>query len=164
MANGRTIGLTFGGGQYANPVWTPDGQYVVFRSTNGSMYSARADGSGQPQLATERQGQFGSNLLFPPDGKRLAFMLPVSGSYQLWTTPVEEQGGKLQAGTPEQFLKSEAADAQPVFSPMCKWLAYGSNLSGIRQIYVRPASGQAGQWVVSTSGQARDPVWSRERA
>jgi hypothetical protein len=60
-----------------------------------------------------------------------------------------------------QFLKSEASDMMPQFSPNGKWIAYRSNLSGSTQIYVRPASGQAGQWVVSTSAAATSPVWSR---
>jgi hypothetical protein len=40
------------------------------------------------------------------------------------------------------------------------WLAYRSDVSGTNQIYVRPASGQGGQWIVSTQA-ATAPLWSR---
>jgi hypothetical protein len=158
---GRTTSLTFGRAQFEYPVWTPDGQFVAFLSTNGSTYSARADGSGQPQqimagTAVERRYPWS----FTPDGKRLAYFQPVTGRYQLWTIPVEEQEGALRAGTSEPFLKSEANDLMPQFSPDGKWIAYQSNLSEGAQIYVRPASGKPGQWVVS-AGTATWPVWSR---
>ena len=143
---GRTTSLTFGRAQFEYPLWTPDGQFVAFLSTNGSMYSARADGSGQPQqilagTAVERRYPWS----FSPDGKRLAYFESVTGRYQLWTIPVEEQEGGLRAGAPEPFLKSEANDLTPQFSPDGKWMAYESSISGGAQIYVRPASGKPGQ-------------------
>ena len=39
--------LTFGGIN-GNPVWSPDGQYIVFQTTQG-IFQARADGATQPQ-------------------------------------------------------------------------------------------------------------------
>jgi serine/threonine-protein kinase len=38
--------------ELANPVWTPDGMFLVFRG-GGGMFWTRADGVGQPQLLTE---------------------------------------------------------------------------------------------------------------
>jgi Tol biopolymer transport system component len=126
------------------------------------MYVARADGSGQPQQVTQSSAD---KTQVPwsvsPDGKRLAYFQYTLGDYRLWTAPVEEGPSGLRLGAPVQFLKSEASDMMPQFSPNGKWIAYRSNLSGSTQIYVRPASGQAGQWVVSTSAAATSPVWSR---
>ena len=42
--------LTFGGGIFANPVWTRDGQHVVFGALGSGLYWSRADGAGQPQV------------------------------------------------------------------------------------------------------------------
>ena len=33
-----------------------------------------------------------------------------AGNAQIWTVPLEDQGGQLKAGKPEQFLKSSFAD------------------------------------------------------
>jgi serine/threonine-protein kinase len=159
----RTTKLTFGGKPYRNPVWTPDGQYVVF-TVGVNMFWTRADGAGQPQQLTQGKG---TGLIIPwsfsPDGKHLAYM-DQSGGTQIWTLPIDEQNGQLKAGMPEQFLKTQFPDRQPSFSPDGKWIAYVSNATGQVEIYVRPfpppASGQGGQWVISTQG-GTDPHWSR---
>ncbi len=86
------------------------------------------------------------------------------GQRRFWTVPVEDQGGRLKAGTPEQFLKTQFSDFSPVFSADGRWLAYQSNESGTNEIYVRgfpaPTSGQGSKWQISNRGGAF-PVWSR---
>jgi Tol biopolymer transport system component len=78
--------------------------------------------------------------------------------------PLEDQGGQLKAGQPEQFLKSGFNDRAPTFSPDGRWLAYASNESGKNEVYVRafppPSSGPGGKWQISNSGGA-SAVWSR---
>ena len=100
---------------------------------------------------------------FTPDGKRLAYF-ERAGNYQIWTVPLEDQGGRLKAGKPEQFLKSSFDDREPSFSPDGRWLAYQSNESGKNEVYVRafppPSSGQGGKWQISNSG-GTIPRWSR---
>ncbi len=157
----RSTSLTFGGGAYGNPVWTPDAQFVVFAASNGSLYWARSDGSGQLQLLLQGRANMPEiPWSFSPDGTRLAYMQPDSGLYQLWTVPIHQQGGQLSAGMPERFLKSNATEVMPQFSPDGKWLAYRSNGAGRPDIYVRPSTGQGGQWVIS-SQLASWPLWSR---
>jgi serine/threonine protein kinase len=157
--------LTLGGGG-ANflPIWSPDGQYIVFGRLTGGIFQTRADGAGQPQTLTEgklTQAPFG----FTPNGKRLAYIeVAPNGQVQVWTVPLEDRGGQLKAGKPEQFLKSSFTDLGPSFSPDGRWLAYQSNESGVFEVYVRafppPSSGQGGKWQVSNNGGAA-PHWSR---
>ena len=101
---------------------------------------------------------------FSPDGSRLAYVDLSSGPPQIWTVPVEDRGGRLQAGMPEQFLKTAFNDFGAVFSPDGRWLAYQSNESGTNEVYVRgfpaPTSGQGSRWQISNRGGAF-PVWSR---
>jgi eukaryotic-like serine/threonine-protein kinase len=154
--------LTFGGGVYQFPVWSPDGQYVVFAYLGNGILQARADGAGPPQALTESKGVRVPGS-FTPDGKRLAYH-EIAGKYQIWTVPLEEQGGQLKAGKPEQFLKSGFNDGDTAFSPDGRWLAYQSDESGKDEVYVRafpsPASGQGGKWQISNSGGQR-AHWSR---
>jgi serine/threonine protein kinase/Tol biopolymer transport system component len=154
--------LTFGGAVYVDPTWSPDGQYVIFASIGNGILQARADGASQPQALT--QGK--SNQIpwsFTPDGKRLAYF-EAGGTAQVWTVPVEDQGGQLKTGKPEQFLKSNFSDQTPSFSPDGRWLAYRSNESGKNEVYVRafppPSSGQGGKWQISNNGGIL-PRWSR---
>jgi len=154
--------LTFGGGRNAFPTWSPDGQYVLFTSSGHGILQARADGAGQPQALTESKSLQRPSS-FTPDGKRLAYHEGL-GKGQIWTVPLEDQGGRLKVGKPEQFLKSSFTDRDPSFSRDGRWLAYRSNESGKDEVYVRmfppPSSGQGGKWQISNSGSTF-PRWSR---
>jgi serine/threonine-protein kinase len=154
--------LTFGGGAYVNPAWSPDGQYVVIGSIGNGIFWTRADGAGQPQvLVAAKSLQFPGS--FTPDGKRLTYQ-QVDGSPQVWTVPIEDDGGRPKAGKPEPFIRTQFSDTNPVFSPDGRWIAYQSNESGTFEVYVRafpaPASGLGGKWQISNSG-GTSPVWSR---
>jgi Tol biopolymer transport system component len=147
--------LTFGGTIYRQPIWSPDGRYVVFLSVANGIFQARADGAGQPQALTQSKARQMPGS-FTPDGKRLAYADYGAGNPQIWTVPLEDQGGRLKAGKPEQFLKSGFIDYADAFSPDGRWLAYYSYESGKPEVYVRPfpppSSGQGGKWQISNSG------------
>jgi WD40 repeat protein len=154
--------LTFSGGPYFDPIWSPDGRYVVIGSLVTGLLWTRSDGASQPQpLASTLKG-FEVPWSFLPDGKRLAYF-QIDATPQLWTVALEDNNGQLKAGQPEQFLKSQFQDVTPTFSPDGKWIAYMSNATGSNEIYVRayppPASGQAGQWQIS-NGKGMNPKWT----
>jgi serine/threonine protein kinase len=154
--------LTSGGMDYRYPCWTPDGRVIVFSSVGDGIFQTRADGASQPQaLIKSKTVQYPWSIA--PDGKRLAYS-EFTGNRQLWTMPLQDQGGQLKAGTPEPFLKSGFNDVMPSFSPDGRWLAYQSNESGANEVYVRAfpprATGQGGKWQVSNAG-GTVPRWSR---
>jgi len=151
--------LTFSG-DVNNPVWSPDGRYIVFWAVGGGMPVTRADGAGKPQPLTQSK----NNQIpwsFTPDGRRLAFQeLDSKASFDLWTVPIESDGAGLHAGKPEVFLQTPADERSPSFSPDGRWLAYASNESGMFQIYVRAFPDNGGKWQISNSGGIY-PMWSR---
>ena len=165
-----TSRLSFLLGANDNPVWTPDGKTIVFRSDNPAargMYAIRSDGSGEAKRLTEgRQLPFS----FSPDGKRLAInQLGNGGSGDIFTLPVEADSGPgapgIRLGKAELFLGTPFDEFQPAFSPDGRWLAHASNESGTFEVYVRPflmpGGGPGGRWQVSTGG-GRRPLWSRD--
>ena len=159
--------LTFGGSAVA-PVWTPDGQRIVFGSTSddgtpSGLSWRRADGTGDVQrLTTSKFFQVPAS--WDPAGKTLAFqeqnpettwdivVLPIQGN--------ETSGWKT--GKPTIFLNTPAIEQMPMFSPDGRWLAYASNESGRFEVYVRPYPGPGGKWQISTDG-GTFPKWSRNR-
>ena len=154
-------------GSFSYPIWSPDGQYIVFTSLTEGMFWTRADGGGQPQsIAQGKATQIPWS--FSPDGKRLAYQVYSASGLrrtQIWTLPIDQRGGQLQVGKPELFPLTQVFPLGPVFSPDGRWLAYEAGEPGSREVYVRafppPASGQGGQWQISNSG-GQLPVWSRD--
>jgi Tol biopolymer transport system component len=150
--------LTFTGIAF-NPVWSPDGRYIFFRSAETGMFVTRSDGAGKPQPLTQSKN-IQAPWSFTPDGKRLAFMEQSTGTFHLWTMPLESDGAELRAGKPEVFLQTSADERYPSFSPDGRWLAYSANESETFQIYVRAFPDKGGKWQISNSGGTY-PMWSR---
>jgi Tol biopolymer transport system component len=156
--------LTFAGETNGYPVWTPDGQRIVYSSQEkGGVYNLwwiRADGGGDARrLAESKSPQYAGS--WRPDGKVLAFrqLNPETGS-DIMTLPIEgtEKSG-WKPGEPKPFLNSAFGELEPAFSPDGSWLAYQSNESGNYQVYVRPFPGPGGKWQISTGGGLY-PKWS----
>jgi Tol biopolymer transport system component len=150
--------LTFSG-TALDPVWSPDGRYIAFRTVDEGISMTRSDGSGKPQPLTQTK-----NTQYPwsftPDGKRLAFIESNAGAYLIWSVPLESDGAGLRAGKPEAFLQSQADQRAPSFSLDGRWMAYSSDESGTFQVYVRAFPDKGGKWQISNS-DGTYPIWSR---
>jgi serine/threonine-protein kinase len=127
--------VTFNGKGILAPVSTPDGRSIVFQDLHGLSWT-RADGSGQPQSLLQSKGTV-FPWSFTPDGKNLAYMEVTTGTYDLWSVPIEGGGTALHAGKPEVLLQTPFDERYPAISPDGRWVAYMSNESGTYEIYVR---------------------------
>ncbi len=144
--------LTFSTGANAtDPLWTPDGRYLVFHGLDG-LYWVRANGAGKPQRLTESpNGHYPSS--FTPDGRRLVFHeLTATTATDLWTMPVESDANGLHAGKPELFLKTPFNERNAAYSPNGRWLAYASDETGMLEVYVRAFPDNGGKWQISNGG------------
>jgi hypothetical protein len=97
-----------------------------------SKVAAVRDGAGQPEALIEsKTTQIPS--AFTPGGKELAYIDLGAGNAQIWTVPLEDQGGRLKAGKPEQFLKSGFSDLAPsVFNLLHRAAPGPLQTSGVR--------------------------------
>jgi serine/threonine-protein kinase len=157
--------LTFNGQDNFNPVWTPDGKHIVFRSTGNGVTTIlwiRSDGAGDAQPLYQSKNLLWASS-FSPDGRRLAFseQFPETG-VDLFTLPLDLTDPEHpKPGKPEKFWASPKNDAVPMFSPDGRWIAYLSDEPGQFEIFARPFPGPGGVWQISTGGGSY-PFWSRD--
>jgi DNA-binding winged helix-turn-helix (wHTH) protein len=157
--------LTFGH-QAWFPVWSPDGKHIAYMASEHgdapNLYYVRADGAGEAVRLTESKNRQ-IPYSFSPDGKRLAyFEFDRQSQTDIWMLPLEElTSDHPKAGKPEPFLVTPFDERAPMISPDGRWLAYESNQSGRREIYVQGYPGPGGKWQISTEGGDR-PIWSKK--
>jgi len=144
----------------AYPLWTPDGQFVVFQAAGG-MFAARSDGAGTPQPLLQSNGRELPSA-FTPDGTRLLYTeSDPHGAMEIRIVPIESAAGQLRAKQPQFVLKTVTFDVNASFSPDGRWLAYGDAQGGITEVYVRHFPDTGARVQVSNSGGSI-PVWSRD--
>jgi Tol biopolymer transport system component len=157
--------LTFAGDGNSRPVWTPDGQRIVYDSyekgTAPNLWWIRADGGGDAQRLTESTSPQ-VPWSWSPDGKTLAFTQRNQGNgSDIYTLPFEgSDAAGLKPGQPKTFVNTPFEESDPAFSPDGRWIAYQSNESGKTEVYVRPFPGPGGKTQISTGGGSH-PEWSR---
>ena len=140
--------LTLDPGQDWFPVWTKNGQRVIFSSNRGgtlNLWWQAADGTGAAEpLTTSNNAQFPSGIT--PDGTAVVFNEA--------TPTVGSADGRARRDTPGDVTAATKFDERSgVVSPDGQWLAYHSNRSGAFEIDVRPFPNvRAGQWQISTAG------------
>ncbi len=164
--------FTFQGNSNLVPFWTSDGKRIAFTSNKEgqrNLFWQLADGSGGlERLATSEFIQIPGS--WSPDGRLLAFT-EVNGTtgYDIWVLRLGDtsQGSvqvpsaaSVQVRKAEPFLRTPFNEAAPQFSPDGRWLAYISDESGRKEIYVQPYPGSGGKWQISTEGGV-EPLWNR---
>jgi len=153
--------FTFEKGSSFDPVWSPDGKKIVYRSDEKSigneLYIKPVTGISTAALLLSGGGPKLPQS-WSPDGKYLlyAFQDAKTSSWDLWVLPM--QGEKK----PFPFLASAANERAGWFSPDGKWLAYTSDESGKDQLYVTPFPSASAKWQVSSNGFACCTTWAEQ--
>jgi serine/threonine-protein kinase len=137
------------------PAWTPDGSRLIYASirpgTSWDLAWRPADGSGHEELLLlDEEIQHPGAI--SPDGTTVAYQEVGPRGWDI---------SMLSIGRPESarvFQGTAAREESPYFSPDGRWLAFVSDVSGRKEVYVRPVAGE-GMWQVSTGG-GTEPVWS----
>jgi len=166
LARDTLTRLTFDGRSNFNPVWTTDGQRIVYTSMENNdqfdLYWKRADGAGEATRLTQTNAtKFAGS--WSPDSKVLVFEQRSPDSFWgIMTLSVEgDEKSGWKVAEPKSFLHNSFNQRAPALSPDGRWLAYRSDESGTPEVYVQPFPGPARRWQISTGGGC-NPRWSRK--
>ena len=148
--------ITFAG-TALRPEWSGDGRRLAFGflplpSSSWEVYSAPADGSGQPD-----------SLVVSP-GTDFPYSWTGRGDTLIYSHQSAATRGDILYKAPgaaaQVFAGTPANESHATLSPDGHWLAYCSDESGRREVYLRPFPTGAGRWQVSSGGGV-EPRWSR---
>jgi Tol biopolymer transport system component len=151
--------LTFGPSLDSQPVWTADGQSIIFASDRGgvtNLYRQAADGTGAVERLTTSENTELPTSVTPNGTAVVGYDNSPATLFDVVLFPL---GGP--AGI-RRLVHTQALEQNGEISPDGRYLAYQSNESGRSEIYVRPFPRiDAGRWRVSVEGGTR-PAWARD--
>jgi hypothetical protein len=142
------------------PRWTPDGQEITYQSTRDGGYTGwlrRADFTGQARRLVDFEGAF-IEAFWTSDR---AWTVLRTGNYELARDILGFRG--VADSIPRPLLAvPEYDEIMPALSPDDRWIAYVSNSSGRRQVYVNPfpETGRPGEQISMEGGS--QPRWGAE--
>jgi Tol biopolymer transport system component len=148
------------------PVWAPNGGgigYVVDTgtSTGADLYWRLATPagapSGNPIRLTNRNGT-DTAPFFSPDGSKIVFRAPVSGSDQIWIVNIVGQGAPNIVGP----LTTQGGNYFQSWSPDSTRILFMSTRDGNAEVYVMNANGTGQTRLTNTTVGESYAVWSAD--
>jgi WD40 repeat protein len=137
-----------------DPVWSPDGNTIVFDSARKGkidLYTRPANGARQETLLYH-DGIDKYPSSWSLDGKYIVYEAVTSGHFDVWVMPM------FGDHKPYPFLQEKYNTRFPVFSPDGKWMAFTSFEAGHPQVYVVAFPKPGGRFLV---GDGQVAVWNR---
>ena len=165
VPSGRSIRLTNGPLYAVNPVFTPDGQHILYvrlddKWEDHDVLRITLDGKDQQVVVQDTDFfdySYGRTFGYPmvsPDGERILFRSQRSGHVNIWTAPAV-------GGEPEPLAPEEAEQDNAVWSPAGQHAAYTSNHNGTLELRVADASSGESRALFSPEmGVCSAPQWS----
>ena len=143
--------LTDGGGNYS-PVWTPDGERIVFQSGSGGdydLYVMSADGGDSPRPLTHTEAKDWPSSV-RSDGT-LAFTT-VDQAYDIWTLQIDSDA------PPVPLVVTADDEANGIFSADGEWIAFEVTQGGEAEIEVQKVP--TGRRIPVSNRGGVAPIWS----
>jgi Tol biopolymer transport system component len=152
--------LTTDASTNTNPSFSPHGDRIVFVSSRGGhlgdLYWRASNGSGQDEvLLSTSSGKIVNQ--WSRDGRFIVYAeQDPKTKWDVSYLPMGEDG--KPSGKPMPFAHSEFNEVQGQLSPDSRWMAYTSDVSGQREVYVQPFPSADNELRISTAGGVQ-PRW-----
>ncbi len=143
-----------------SPFFSPDGARVVYRSNRdghlGDLYVRAASGSGQNEVLLSTP--FGKMVnQWSRDGRFLVYTeQDPKTKWDIWVLPMGPDG--KPSGKQMAFAHSQFNEIDGQLSPDSRWMAYVSDVSTQREVYVQPFPSADNELRISTAG-GMQPRW-----
>jgi Tol biopolymer transport system component len=135
----------------SSPVWSHDGTRMVYSALQKGkwgLYQTLSSGSGTEQLLWESDVQK-APMSWSADGKRIVFWVQEAQTKgDLWLLTLED-GGKAKAAP---LIATPANEQHGQISPDGKWIAYTSDETGRKEVWVQPFPSGSGRYQISFHG------------
>lgn len=149
IAGGESRRLTHDKAPVAGVAWTPDSKQVIFASQRTKLSKLwRIEPAAKRPIpvpvAADQVGVFSPSLSRVPGGTpvRLAFHKSASNT-DIRRTEIRRSGGRLSMGESVLISPSTQADYKPCYSPDGSKIAFISDRSGEREVWITEADGSA---------------------
>jgi dipeptidyl aminopeptidase/acylaminoacyl peptidase len=143
-------------GEATTPAWTPDGRRILFSASLGGspgIHGVPADGSGPASPISAAPALIDMPEVLPDGVRALVAVQDADGD--------DISRLSLADGTLTPVITGPGSQVSPALSPSGRYLAYTSNESGRREVFIRAMTGEPRKWTVSVAGGAA-PRWRRD--
>ena len=145
-------------GLNSTPIWSPDGTALAFSSRRKgpeNLFLKAVDSVSEAEhlIPSPNDQTPGS---WSPDGKELAYVEikpDTVWDIDIWILPMDSRAAR-------PFAQTRFREMFPEFSPDGRWLAYVSDESGRREVYVQPYPGPGKKQVISNN-TGHQPAWAK---
>jgi serine/threonine-protein kinase len=158
LPDGPVERLTFDELPENSPSWSPDGQVVTYGRATSGLWQSRASGTGSPRLLLADARAYQART--SPDGAWIVFRTVSSATPQPTDDILGFRPGVDTAAVP-LVATPEFSEQDPTFSPDGRWLAYSSDRSGTREVYVSPFPDIESARVTVSRNGGLGPQWAR---